>query len=47
MTQLKEQLKELEGKILLEEKKLGHTQGPSQRSQHVVNRELMATQRSM
>ena len=31
------QLKELEDKVLSEERKLGHVQSGSQRSQHVVN----------
>ena len=47
VTQLKEQLKELEDKVLSEERKLGHVQSGSQRSQHVVNRELTATQRNL
>ena len=46
MTQLREQLAELGDKIVAEERKLGTLQSGSQRSQHLVNRELTTTQRN-
>ena len=47
VTQLKEQLKELDEKVNSEEKKLTSLKTSSQRSQHVVSREFKATQRKM
>ncbi len=47
VTQLKEQLKELDEKVNSEEGKLRSLKTSSQRSQHVVSRELTAAQRKM
>lgn len=47
MTQLKEQLRELDGKIITEEGKLGHLKSGTNRNQHVVSRELQAAQRNL
>lgn len=47
MSQLKEQLRELDVKITSEESKLASFKSGSQRSVHVVGRELNSTQKSM
>ena len=47
MTQLKEQLKELDEKVKMEEGKLKGLKTTSQRSQHLVTRELTATQKKV
>lgn len=47
VTQLRQQLKELEEKVRSEEDKLGRLKINSKRSQHLVNKELVAAQRNM